>query len=60
GCAPDEYDDLISGTCSHLPKLLYGDGLHIQRLERGTEIAFYVPNERSRAHTTTSLLPQVE
>ncbi|MFV3193559.1 hypothetical protein ACNI4W_04400, partial [Klebsiella pneumoniae] len=19
-CAPDEYDDLISGTCSHLPK----------------------------------------
>ncbi|MCA4032937.1 hypothetical protein, partial [Klebsiella quasipneumoniae] len=21
GCAPDEYDDLISGTCSHLPKL---------------------------------------
>ncbi|MDZ3501908.1 hypothetical protein M2E35_29395, partial [Klebsiella pneumoniae] len=25
GCAPDEYDDLISGTCSHLPqpKFLY-------------------------------------
>ncbi|MGU4554028.1 hypothetical protein, partial [Escherichia coli] len=21
GCAPDEYDDLISGTCSHLPKM---------------------------------------
>ncbi|MCX3427302.1 hypothetical protein OPI40_027150, partial [Klebsiella pneumoniae] len=21
GCAPDEYDDLISGTCSHLPML---------------------------------------
>ncbi|MEQ1035412.1 hypothetical protein ABZ141_29275, partial [Klebsiella pneumoniae] len=20
GCAPDEYDDLISGTCSHLPE----------------------------------------
>ncbi|HHP2703769.1 TPA: hypothetical protein ACR8U9_004582 [Citrobacter freundii] len=20
GCAPDEYDDLISGTCSHLPR----------------------------------------
>ena len=19
GCAPDEHDDLISGTCSHLP-----------------------------------------
>ncbi|MCW3829208.1 ATP-binding protein, partial [Escherichia coli] len=23
GCAPDEYDDLISGTCSHLPKVYY-------------------------------------
>ncbi|WP_205602183.1 hypothetical protein, partial [Klebsiella pneumoniae] len=22
GCAPDEYDDLISGTCSHLPLLM--------------------------------------
>lgn len=22
GCAPDEYDDLISGTCSHLPYAL--------------------------------------
>ncbi|WP_218124416.1 hypothetical protein, partial [Klebsiella pneumoniae] len=22
GCAPDEYDDLISGTCSHLPYIL--------------------------------------
>ncbi|MDS6865234.1 hypothetical protein NXF57_29940, partial [Klebsiella pneumoniae] len=22
GCAPDEYDDLISGTCSHLPCLV--------------------------------------
>ncbi|WP_227687518.1 acyltransferase family protein [Klebsiella quasipneumoniae] len=21
GCAPDEYDDLISGTCSHLPQI---------------------------------------
>ncbi|OJN27964.1 hypothetical protein BK297_13775, partial [Escherichia coli] len=24
GCAPDEYDDLISGTCSHLPKVING------------------------------------
>ncbi|MDE5265166.1 hypothetical protein, partial [Escherichia coli] len=23
GCAPDEYDDLISGTCSHLPQVSY-------------------------------------
>ncbi|MCS1013498.1 hypothetical protein NXZ17_24225, partial [Escherichia coli] len=22
GCAPDEYDDLISGTCSHLPQVM--------------------------------------
>ncbi|KLU43355.1 hypothetical protein, partial [Klebsiella michiganensis] len=22
GCAPDEYDDLISGTCSHLPLVM--------------------------------------
>ncbi|MGT4379692.1 hypothetical protein, partial [Klebsiella pneumoniae] len=22
GCAPDEYDDLISGTCSHLSLLI--------------------------------------
>ncbi|MDZ1718285.1 LuxR C-terminal-related transcriptional regulator, partial [Klebsiella pneumoniae] len=25
GCAPDEYDDLISGTCSHLPKEWFDD-----------------------------------
>ncbi|MDA6127695.1 hypothetical protein OSK38_08935, partial [Escherichia coli] len=25
GCAPDEYDDLISGTCSHLPKAHVND-----------------------------------
>ncbi|WP_367087763.1 hypothetical protein, partial [Escherichia coli] len=34
GCAPDEYDDLISGTCSHLPKkkshLLYWTGLNLR------------------------------
>ncbi|MCF6539033.1 hypothetical protein, partial [Escherichia coli] len=28
GCAPDEYDDLISGTCSHLP--WRNDNLHYQ------------------------------
>ncbi|SUX84652.1 two-component system sensor kinase [Citrobacter koseri] len=27
----------------HRVKLLYGEGLHIRRLEPGTEIAFYVP-----------------
>ena len=44
----------------HRVKLLYGDGLHIHRLEPGTEIAFYVPNERSPVHATASLLPQGE
>jgi hypothetical protein len=39
------------------PKLLYGEGLHIRRLEPGTEIAFYVPNERSAVHAQTLLLP---
>ncbi|WP_212744294.1 hypothetical protein, partial [Escherichia coli] len=35
GCAPDEYDDLISGTCSHLPQHLssirYEKMLHYMR-----------------------------
>ncbi|WP_367165220.1 LytS/YhcK type 5TM receptor domain-containing protein [Kosakonia cowanii] len=34
-------------------KLLYGEGLHIRRLTPGTEIAFYVPRQTSRA----TLLP---
>ncbi|MEF5900504.1 hypothetical protein U9276_25345, partial [Escherichia coli] len=31
GCAPDEYDDLISGTCSHLPykTILTADAKHL-------------------------------
>ncbi|MCR2790698.1 hypothetical protein, partial [Klebsiella pneumoniae] len=36
GCAPDEYDDLISGTCSHLPKMtlcLIASVAHIQRIK---------------------------
>ncbi|WP_265468505.1 hypothetical protein, partial [Enterobacter hormaechei] len=32
GCAPDEYDDLISGTCSHLP--LFFCGLNVQYFRR--------------------------
>ena len=31
----------------HRVKLLYGEGLHIRRLEPGTEIAFYVPHAAS-------------
>ncbi|WP_105621868.1 sensor histidine kinase [Cronobacter malonaticus] len=32
----------------HRVKLLYGEGLYIRRLEPGTEIAFYVPNQPPR------------
>ncbi|MGT5875404.1 tail fiber assembly protein, partial [Escherichia coli] len=39
GCAPDEYDDLISGTCSHLPKQWPGKAA-IGRL-KGEELAQY-------------------
>ncbi len=40
----------------HRVTLLYGEGLHIRRLEPGTEIAFYVPNQRTPGMATTSLL----
>ncbi|MGU3523677.1 LytS/YhcK type 5TM receptor domain-containing protein [Enterobacteriaceae bacterium C23F] len=40
----------------HRVTLLYGEGLHIRRLEPGTEIAFYVPNQRTPGTATTSLL----
>ncbi|MEH9588047.1 hypothetical protein R1F60_10950, partial [Klebsiella sp. 125062] len=34
GCAPDEYDDLISGTCSHLPYYLGGYLMDWRIIER--------------------------
>ncbi|MGU3414010.1 LytS/YhcK type 5TM receptor domain-containing protein [Enterobacteriaceae bacterium C34A] len=40
----------------HRVTLLYGEGLHIRRLEPGTEIAFYVPNQRTPGTATSSLL----
>ncbi|WP_438435684.1 hypothetical protein, partial [Klebsiella pneumoniae] len=30
GCAPDEYDDLISGTCSHLPFRRFPSPAHLR------------------------------
>ncbi|WP_343105296.1 hypothetical protein, partial [Klebsiella pneumoniae] len=33
GCAPDEYDDLISGTCSHLP--YHMDGAEFLFIDKG-------------------------
>ncbi|MEX3020130.1 LytS/YhcK type 5TM receptor domain-containing protein [Kluyvera sp. STS39-E] len=41
----------------HRVKLLYGEGLHIHRLEPGTEIAFYVPNQRTPVPAAATLLP---
>ncbi|EPK7361067.1 sensor histidine kinase [Kluyvera intermedia] len=40
----------------HRVKLLYGEGLHIRRLEPGTEIAFYIPNQRTPVTTTAATL----
>ncbi|WP_221899129.1 hypothetical protein, partial [Klebsiella oxytoca] len=31
GCAPDEYDDLISGTCSHLPYRPFVSSYHFPK-----------------------------
>lgn len=28
-------------------KLLYGDGLHLKRLEPGTEVCFYLPDQEA-------------
>ncbi|MDA8490942.1 sensor histidine kinase [Kluyvera sp. Awk 3] len=41
----------------HRVKLLYGEGLHIRRLDPGTEIAFYIPNQRTAVPATATLLP---
>ena len=40
----------------HRVKLLYGEGLHIRRLEPGTEIAFYVPHQGIPTAAPTTLL----
>ncbi len=39
----------------HRVKLLYGEGLHIRRLEPGTEIAFYIPDQPPRPGTAILL-----
>lgn len=39
----------------HRVKLLYGEGLYIRRLEPGTEIAFYVPDQPPRPDAATLL-----
>ena len=41
----------------HRVKLLYGEGLHIRRLEPGTEMSFYIPNQRTPVPVAATLLP---
>ncbi|WP_333494376.1 sensor histidine kinase [Kluyvera sp. CHPC 1.251] len=41
----------------HRVKLLYGEGLHIRRLEPGTEMSFYIPNQRTPQPVAATLLP---
>lgn len=41
----------------HRVKLLYGEGLHIRRLEPGTEMSFYIPNQRTPVPAAATLLP---
>ncbi|MGJ4675475.1 hypothetical protein ACP8VM_18900 [Klebsiella pneumoniae] len=38
GCAPDEYDDLISGTCSHLPKTCWRTNFFKPLLKRSDAV----------------------
>ncbi len=40
----------------HRVKLLYGEGLHIRRLEPGTEIAFYILNQRTPVAFTSYVI----
>ncbi|WP_454551992.1 hypothetical protein [Klebsiella pneumoniae] len=43
GCAPDEYDDLISGTCSHLPyATVYLNGERVAKLDPKEKATFYL------------------
>ena len=41
----------------HLVSLLYGEGLHIRRLEPGTEIAFYISKNGGKLHQEPSAPP---
>nr|WP_253939947.1 hypothetical protein [Klebsiella pneumoniae] len=46
GCAPDEYDDLISGTCSHLPKVTGEERFAGKKVVKvATETAVKSPNK---------------
>ncbi|MGI4546558.1 family 1 glycosylhydrolase, partial [Klebsiella pneumoniae] len=52
GCAPDEYDDLISGTCSHLPyQILYPHTCHpddIQACEDAQRVSLFFSDVQAR------------
>ncbi len=40
----------------HRVKLLYGEGLHIRRLDQEREFAFYIPNQRTPVASQATLL----
>ncbi|MGJ5869745.1 ECF transporter S component [Serratia sp. OLHL2] len=44
----------------HRVSLLYGEGLHIRRLEPGTEIAFYISKNGGKLHQEPSAPPVAE
>lgn len=44
----------------HRVSLLYGEGLHIRRLEPGTEIAFYISKNGGKLHQESSAPPVEE
>ncbi|MFX3080100.1 hypothetical protein V6064_25115, partial [Klebsiella pneumoniae] len=52
GCAPDEYDDLISGTCSHLPQKRWPDlpgGLTIHDKKEALHAMISAEERKTRA-----------
>ncbi|MBZ5212700.1 fusaric acid resistance protein [Enterobacter cloacae subsp. cloacae] len=49
GCAPDEYDDLISGTCSHLPYVYaYFQEDQLNRIKKGQKTVVTLLNDKIR------------
>ncbi|EQB0142853.1 MULTISPECIES: hypothetical protein [Enterobacter cloacae complex] len=70
GCAPDEYDDLISGTCSHLPyipdtdtrRVMYMEGCDMLSKETMNEIRNTVksPTDNMKIHRNGNHVTKIE
>ncbi|MCH6389134.1 omptin family outer membrane protease, partial [Escherichia coli] len=55
GCAPDEYDDLISGTCSHLPYItpeakVYIEGVWSRLTNKKGDTSLYDRSDNTSEH----------